>query len=89
MIYFPLKPYRNMTPGWNTAVARLLPAELTTAFAALAYGMMYVFDLPNRKATPMFPLKAGVTLLVAWEVENPVSTISTSETDPVPDCAAT
>ena len=37
----------------------------------------------------MFPLKAGLTLLVAWEVENPVSTISTSETDPVPDCAAT
>jgi hypothetical protein len=37
----------------------------------------------------MFPLKAGVTLLVAWVVENPVSTISTSETDPVFDCAAT
>jgi hypothetical protein len=48
-----------------------------------------VFDLPNRKATPTFPLKAGVTLLVACEVENPVSTISTSETDPVLDCAAT
>jgi hypothetical protein len=50
---------------------------------------MYVFDLPNRKATPTFPLKAGAKLLVAWEVENPVSTISTSETDPVLDCAAT
>jgi hypothetical protein len=51
--------------------------------------MMYVFDLPKRKATPTFPLKAGAKLLVAWEVENPVSTISTSETDPVLDCAAT
>jgi hypothetical protein len=50
--------------------------------------MMYVFDLPNRKATPTFPLKAGAKLLAAWEVENPVSTITTSETDPVPDCAA-
>jgi hypothetical protein len=36
MIYFPLKPYRNMTPGWNTAAARLLPVELTAAFDALA-----------------------------------------------------
>ena len=36
MVYFPLKPYRNMTPGWNTAVARLLPVLLTEAFAALA-----------------------------------------------------
>jgi hypothetical protein len=36
MIYFPLKPYRNMIPGWNTAVARLLPVELTAAFMVLA-----------------------------------------------------
>jgi hypothetical protein len=36
----------------------------------------------------MFPLKAGDTLLPAWEVENPVSTISTSTTDPVLDWAA-
>ena len=49
---------------------------------------MYVFDLPNRKATPMFPLKAGDTLLPASEVENPVSTISTSTADAVLDNTA-